>query len=69
MTPEEAFNAVTINTASCLELLSTHGSITKGKKANLIITKSTPSFAYLPYRLGYDWIDQIFLNGKRTSYT
>ncbi len=69
MTPEEAFNAVTINTASCLELLSTHGSITKGKKANLIITKSAPSFAYLPYRLGYNWIDQIFLNGKRITNT
>ncbi|MCX8491753.1 MAG: imidazolonepropionase [Cyclobacteriaceae bacterium] len=65
MTPEEAFNAVTINTASCLELLGSHGSITRGKKANLIVTKPAPSFAYFPYRLGYDWIEQIFLNGKR----
>lgn len=69
MTPEEAFNATTINTASCLELLGTHGSITRGKAANLIITKPAPSFAYLPYRLGYDWMDQIFLNGKRISHT
>jgi len=65
MTPEEAFNAVTINTASCLELLPTHGSITKGKVANLIITQPVPSFAYLPYKLGSNWIDTIILNGKK----
>jgi len=65
MTPEEAFNAATINTASCLELLPTHGSITKGKVANLIITQSVPSFAYLPYKMGSNWIDTIILNGKK----
>jgi len=65
MTPEEAFNAATINTASCLELLPTHGSITKGKVANLIITQPVPSFAYLPYKLGSNWIDTIILNGKK----
>jgi len=65
MTPEEAFNAATIKTASCLELLPTHGSITKGKVANLIITQPVPSFAYLPYKLGSNWIDTIILNGKK----
>jgi imidazolonepropionase len=67
MTPEEAFNAATINTASCLELLSTHGSITKGKVANLIITQPVPSFAYLPYRYGSSWVDRIILNGKEIN--
>lgn len=64
MTPEEAMNAATINTASCLELLDTHGSITKGKVANLIITQPIPSFAYLPYRFGSNWIEHVFLNGN-----
>jgi imidazolonepropionase len=64
MTPEEAFNAATINTASCLELLDTHGSITRGKIANLLITQPVPSFAYLPYRYGDRWIETIILNGK-----
>ena len=65
LTPEEAFNAATINTASCLELLNEYGSITKGKIANLIITKEVPSFAYLPYKFGSDWIDAIILKGKK----
>ena len=65
LTPEEAFNAATINTASCLELLNEYGSITKGKVANLIITKEVPSFAYLPYKFGSDWIDGIILKGKK----
>ncbi len=65
LTPEEAFNAATINTASCLELLNEYGSITKGKVANLIITKEVPSFAYLPYKFGSDWIDAIILKGKK----
>ena len=64
MTPAEAFNAATINTASCLELLETHGSITRGKIANVLITQPVPSFDYLPYRYGDRWIETIILNGK-----
>ncbi|MFY8035520.1 MAG: imidazolonepropionase [Cyclobacteriaceae bacterium] len=64
MTPEEAVNATTINTASCLELLDTHGSITRGKVANLIVTQPIPSIAYIPYRFGTNWIERVILNGK-----
>ena len=64
MTPEEAFNAVTINTAAAMEILDTHGSITKGKVANLFITKKVPSIAYLPYSFGTQLVDQIILEGK-----
>jgi imidazolonepropionase len=64
MTPEEAFNAATINTASALELADTHGSITRGKIANLYITKHVPSIAYLPYAFGSSCIDTIVLNGR-----
>jgi len=64
MTPEEVFNAVTINTAYALELLSSHGSITQGKAANIFITKPVPSLAYLPYHFGNNFVDRVILNGK-----
>ena len=43
---------------------ATHGSITVGKKANLIITKPLNSFYELPYSFGSDLIEQVLLNGK-----
>jgi imidazolonepropionase len=64
MTPEEAINAATLNTAYALELLNTHGSITKGKIANVFITHRIPSIAYLPYQFGSRLVDQVILNGK-----
>ena len=64
MTPEEAINAATINGAYAMNLLETHGSITKGKKANLIITKQIPSYSYLPYAFGNNLIDKVLINGK-----
>jgi imidazolonepropionase len=64
MTPEEAINAATINGAYAMGLSDSHGSITKGKKANLIITKPIPSFYQLPYAFGSDLIDQVLIDGK-----
>ncbi|THD67804.1 imidazolonepropionase [Robertkochia marina] len=64
MTPEEAINAATVNAAYAMGLEATHGSITKGKKANLIITKSIPSYGYLPYDFGNTNIHQVILEGK-----
>jgi len=64
MTPEEAINAATINTAYALELLSTHGSITKGKVANVFLTKRMTSIASLPYSFGSNLIDKVILKGK-----
>jgi imidazolonepropionase len=64
MTPEEAFNATTINTAYALEILASHGSITKGKVANVFITKEIPSIAFIPYSFGSNCIDTVILDGK-----
>lgn len=64
MTPEEAINAATLNGAYAMGISQTHGSITKGKKANLIITKPIPSYYQLPYAFGSNLIDSIILNGK-----
>lgn len=64
MTPEEAVNATTINTAYALDLLKTHGSISIGKRANLFITKPIPSIAYVPYAYGASLVDTTILGGK-----
>jgi imidazolonepropionase len=64
LTPEEAINAATINTAYALELSATHGSITKGKVANIFLTKPIPSIAYLPYAFGSNLIDKVILKGE-----
>ena len=63
MLPEEAINAATINGAYAMELQNEVGSITVGKKANLIFTKPVPSLAYLPYAFGTDHIDKVMING------
>jgi imidazolonepropionase len=67
LTPQEAMNALTINAAYALELSSTHGSITKNKKANLIITKKVNGLAYLPYSFGEDLIESVVINGAIIS--
>lgn len=64
MTPEEAINAATINTAVALELENTHGSITKGKVANVFITKPISSVAFLPYAFGSNCVETVILNGR-----
>jgi imidazolonepropionase len=63
MLPEEAVNAATINGAYAMELQNEVGSITIGKKANLIFTKPIPSIAYLPYAFGSNLIDKVMING------
>ncbi|MDG1715604.1 imidazolonepropionase [Lacinutrix sp.] len=64
LTPEEAINAATINGAYAMGISNQYGSITKGKKANLIITKKVPSYNYLPYAFGDNSIDKVIINGE-----
>lgn len=64
MLPEEAINAATINGAYAMEAEKELGSITVGKKANLIFTKPIPSLAYLPYSFGTNLIDKVMINGE-----
>jgi imidazolonepropionase len=64
MLPEEAINAATINGAYAMELQREVGSITVGKKANLIFTKPIPSLAYLPYAFGSNLIDKVMIKGE-----
>ncbi len=64
MLPEEAVNAATINAACAMELEHELGSITVGKRANLIFTKPVPSLAYLPYSFGSNLIDKVMIAGE-----
>jgi imidazolonepropionase len=64
MTPEEAINAATINGAYAMGISNRYGSITKGKKANLIITKKIPSYNFLPYAFGDNNIEHVVINGE-----
>ncbi|MDO8997947.1 MAG: imidazolonepropionase [Sediminibacterium sp.] len=64
MLPEEAINAATINGAFAMELDREVGSITVGKRANIIFTQPIPSLAYLPYSFGTNLIDKVMINGQ-----
>jgi imidazolonepropionase len=64
MLPEEAINAATINGAYAMEVEKELGSITVGKKANLIFTKPIPSLAYLPYSFSHNCIDKVMIQGQ-----
>lgn len=64
MTPEEAINAATINGAYAMGLSDSHGSVTIGKKANVIITKPLNSYYELPYCFASNLIDHVLINGK-----
>lgn len=65
MTPQEAFNAVTINAAKTIELEEVLGTIEVGKLANVLITKKMDNMAYIPYAFGSKHIDQIILKGNK----
>lgn len=64
MLPEEAINAATINGAFAMQLEQEVGSITVGKRANLIFTRPIPSLAYLPYAFGSNLIDRVMIGGE-----
>jgi imidazolonepropionase len=64
MLPEEALNALTINGAAAMEQSFAYGSITPLKSANLIITKTETSLAFLPYSFGQSWIDRVIIEGR-----
>ncbi|WP_088323666.1 imidazolonepropionase [Polaribacter tangerinus] len=64
MTPEEAINAATINGAYAMNLSNKIGSITKGKLANIMLTKPIQSYAFIPYSFGNNCIEKVFVKGK-----
>ena len=64
MTPEEAINAASINGAYAMGISEQYGSITRGKKANLILTKKMRSYNQIPYEFGNNPVHNVMLNGQ-----
>lgn len=67
LTPEEAINAVTINSAYAMGLEEELGSIAVGKKANVFITKEIPTVEFMPYAFGSNKVETVILNGEVQS--
>ncbi|MFH1001304.1 MAG: imidazolonepropionase [Bacteroidota bacterium] len=67
LTPEEGIYATTINGAYAMGIHETHGSIAKGKQANVFITKPMNGIEYMPYSYGDNKVDIALLNGKIVS--
>lgn len=65
MTPAEALNAATLNSACAMGESKDFGSITRDKVANFYITKPLPSLAFLPYAHQTPVITDIILKGKQ----
>lgn len=63
MLPEEVINAVTINGAYAMGVEEKLGSIARGKKANIFITKEISGYEFMPYAYGSDLIETVILNG------
>jgi len=64
MLPEEVINATTINTAYAMGVEKEAGSITRGKRANLYISRPMPTYNYLPYSYGDNKVETVILNGE-----
>lgn len=64
LTPEEAFNAATINSAAAMEVANSHGMIARGYAGNVFITDEVPSYTFMPYSFGNDHIEQVIINGE-----
>ena len=64
MLPQEAINAATINGAFAMDIQNELGSISVGKKANLIFTQPIHSIDYLPYAFGTNHIEKVMIKGE-----
>ncbi|WP_439153318.1 imidazolonepropionase [Winogradskyella sp.] len=64
LTPEEAINAATINGAYAMGISNMYGSITRGKKANLIITKPLNDYTEIPYAFAHNPVESVIINGE-----
>lgn len=64
LTPVQSLNACTLNSAYAMGVSDIAGSITRGKLANLIITKKIPSLTWIPYCWQTPFISKILLRGR-----
>ncbi len=65
MTPEEAFNAVTINAARSLRLEDEVGSITVGSRADFLVMNQQNALQRIPYYLGQNLVKEVYIGGVK----
>ena len=68
LTPAEALNAVTLNGAYAMGLSGETGSVTRGKRADLILTRPGWTLAKLPYLHHTPFIRSLYLAGKESLF-
>jgi imidazolonepropionase len=69
MTPEEAFNAITINAARALRMEQHCGSIARGKRADFVCAKTNNALYNIPYYFGQNHIEAVFVAGEKWMTT
>lgn len=65
LTPEEAINATTLNSAFAVNLSEQVGSISVGKLANFYITKPINSYSFIPYNFANFLIESVYIKGRK----
>lgn len=65
LTPEEAFNAATLNAAYAMNVVHETGSLSVGKRADFFITHIIPSASYIPYSFNENTIEEVYIAGKK----
>ena len=61
LTPEQAYNALSVNSAYAMGLEKSHGKIKKGSSPGIILSKKMENIAQIPYFFGEDFIDKVFV--------
>jgi imidazolonepropionase len=63
MTPEEIWNAVTVNSAYAINRGEQAGKLAKGLKADIVLWDA-PNYHYVPYHYGVNHTNTVFKNGR-----
>ncbi|MFG6496982.1 imidazolonepropionase [Fictibacillus sp. UD] len=63
MTPEEIWNAVTVNAAYAIGRGDVAGSLEEGRKADLVLW-DVPNYKYVPYHYGVNHVHKVWKKGK-----
>jgi len=63
LTPEEIWNAVTINSSYAINRGEQAGKLKVGRMADVVIWNA-PNYTYVPYHFGVNHVESVFKNGK-----
>ena len=64
MTPQEVLKAITLNSAFALQKQDEIGSLSVGKKADMVLM-NIPSIDYFPYHYGVNHVSEVYKSGSR----